>query len=177
MRTRSAFGPLLLAFVACSDAPRAPRPSPPVSAQLPPGHPELPADHPDLAGPAIDPEAVFSGTLRLAGPLAEVRTGFVFFSVRPKGQRGPLLGYRIDLADPDLREPVLVRTSDGTRELNFLLNQRTSMMPGAVPRDVALEFQVMYDPDGDIDTQDGRYETVVPTKIGDELSLDLPASG
>lgn len=192
MRTRTTFFPLVVVLCACSDAPRsvpiagASSPKASASRELPPGHPTLPADHPPV-GPAVtvhaapnkpaeDPSIVFSGSARLVGPLRDAKTGFVFVSVRPKGQIGPLLTYRIDLADPDLREPVLVAHADGTRELNFILNQRTSLMPSDVPRDIALELQLLYDPDGDIDTKAGRHETVVPTVIGREHALELPAN-
>lgn len=186
MRTRLTTLSLILTLAACSDAPRSVpvEARKPASQALPAGHPDVPAGHPPVgpaatahtapAAPPNDPSIVFSGSAKLVGPLAETATGFVFVSVRQKGAIGPLLSYRIDLADPNLREPVLVKHADGTRELNFILNQRTSLMPSDVPRDEALELQLLYDPDGDIDTKEGRHETVVPTVIGREHTLELP---
>ena len=177
---------LALVLSACSDAPRSVpvEARKPASQALPAGHPDVPAGHPPVgpaatpdtapAAPPSDPSIVFTGSAKLVGPLADAKTGFVFVSVREKGAVGPLLSYRIDLADPNLREPVLVTHADGTRELNFILNQRTSLMPSDVPRDIPLELQLLYDPDGDIDTKESRHETVVPTVIGSEHALELP---
>jgi hypothetical protein len=166
-----------LGLLSCSDAPRdVPASQQPRKSGMPPDHPTLPADHPPIDQPATDPSIEFSGRARLVGELAAAKGGFVFFSVRPRGTKGPLLTYRIDLADPKLAEPVLTTGADGVRELHFVLNQRTSMMPGDVPRDVEVELQALYDPDGDIDSKDGRYEAVVPVQIGaSDIVLEIGA--
>src|SRR5262249_10483435 len=128
---------LFTSLAACSDAPRpvaassqASQPStlPPDHPTLPDDHPKLPSNHPSIDEPALDPAIEFSGRARLVGALRDVKIGFVFFSVRTPGARAPLLSYRIDLNDPNLREPVLVTEPDGVREINFVLNQRTTMM-------------------------------------------------
>jgi hypothetical protein len=179
---------ILALAAACSDAPR----SVPVtktasgmgggtkSGELPANHP--PIGNTDASAHAetdsdIDPTAQFSGKVILVGELAKKHEGAVFISVRPVSGRTPFLSYKVDLATA--KAPVLVDAADGTRELHFVLNASTSMMPGnGVPKDVPLEVQVMYSPGGFVDTKDGQTSAVTPAKSGDaDLVLTLKSNG
>ena len=179
---------VLALAAACSDAPR----SVPVtknasgmgggtkSGELPANHPPIGNTEPSAhAEPDsdIDATAQFSGKVILAGDLAKKREGAVFVSVRPVGGRTPFLSYKVDLARATA--PILVDVPDGTRELHFVLNASTSMMPGnGVPKDVPLEVHVMYSPGGFVDTKDGQTSAVTPAKSGDTgLVLTLKPNG
>jgi hypothetical protein len=172
---------VLVIAAACSDAPR----SVPVSKSsgsmgssgaLPANHPAIGKTDDNEPEPDLDATAQFSGKAILTGELAKKREGFVFVSVRPVGGRTPFLSYKVDLSKATA--PTLVDGEGGTRELHFVLNNSTSMMPGGVPKEVPLELQVLFDPDGFVDTKDGVISAVAPAKSGDsDLVLTLASKG
>jgi hypothetical protein len=118
------------------------------------------------APPATDPSAEFTGKIVLTGELAKARTGAVFISVGPAGQRIVYISYKVDLADPKAVPPLVVDMPDGSREIHFVLNSRTSMMGGEVQTGVELELKAKYSPTGFVDPTPGIVETAVPTVIG-----------
>jgi hypothetical protein len=175
--------PTFLAVIAlvaaCSDAPRSVPTSKSSGGQTgmgatKPG--DLPPNHPPIDGAsggasnehsdATDPNAEFTGKVVLTGALAKAKTGAVFISVGPAGQRIVYISYKIDLADPKAAPPLVVDLPDGSREIHFVLNSRTSMMGGEVQTGVELELKAKYSPTGFVDPTPGIVETAVPTKIG-----------
>ncbi len=183
-RTLLSTSPILLAaLAACSDAPSAvqtPAAHAPASDPHDP-HAGLPAGHPPL-DPVQGAEDVgqVAGRAVLRGELANATAGCLFVTLRQAGQRMPTWTYRVDLDDPDVARKGLAAAADGARELTFVLNQKTSLMKVPVDTTVPLEVQVMFDPDGNVDSREGQVSAVAPAKLGDEdvlLELAPEAKG
>jgi hypothetical protein len=156
---------------------------PPLAGQLPPGHPpldsQLPPGHPTLGGAArgmphgmpnvghgtngtATGEVLFAGSVVLAGELGERRQGGVFVIARAPGGGGSLLVRKLEVSEGE-------RGADGARILAFELTDQDSHGV-QIPPDVQLE--VYYDPDGIVETREGRVTRVFPATRGD-LSLRL----
>jgi hypothetical protein len=178
-RTLLSTSPILLAaLAACSDAPgaaHAPAAHAPAASNPHDPHAGLPAGHPPLA-PVHGAEDVgqVAGRAVLRGELASATGGCLFVTLRQAGQRMPTWTYRVDLDDPDAAKKGLAEAKDGARELTFVLNQRTSLMKVPVDTTVPLEVQVMFDPDGNVDSREGQVSSIAPAKLGDEdVRLEL----
>jgi hypothetical protein len=189
--TRSARSAALLVATAllsgaCGDAPQPVDTPPPRPAALPAGHPPvaggganaaqgLPPDHPAIGGgapAAAGPDAVFEGRAILGGELAHVDEGFLIVSVRAKGSRAPMRSYKTAVDDPRATE-----SAGETRIFRFRLDRDTDMMGGGeVPEGIPLELQVLYDPDGYVDSKEGQESAVVPVERGQGgIEIRLPA--
>ncbi|HVS11677.1 MAG TPA: hypothetical protein VMS76_17550 [Planctomycetota bacterium] len=175
-----------LVSIACGDAPQPVDTPPPRPAALPPGHPPvagggastprgLPPDHPPIGGgapAAAGPDAVFEGRVILSGELAHVDEGFLIVSVRAKGSKAPMRSYKTAVDDPRTTE-----SAGETRIFHFRLDRDTDMMGGGeVPEGIPLELQVLYDPDGYVESKEGQEIAVVPVERGQGgIEVRLPA--
>jgi hypothetical protein len=189
--TRSArSAALLVATVllsgACGDAPQPVETPPSRPAALPAGHPPLagsgastapglPPEHPPIGGgapAAAGPDVVFEGRAILGGELAHVDEGFLIVSVRAKGSKAPMRSYKSAVDDPRATE-----SAGETRIFRFRLDRDTDMMGGGeVPEGIPLELQVLYDPDGYVDSKEGQESAVVPVERGQGgIEIRLPA--
>lgn len=186
---RSAALAVALLVAGCGDAPQ-PVASPPARpAALPAGHPPvagpgatgangargLPPDHPPIAAPEpadAGPDAVFEGRAILGGELAHVDEGFLIVSVRAKGSRAPMRSYKAAIDDPRATE-----AAGDERIFRFRLDRATDMMGGGpIPEGIPLELQVLYDPDGFVDSKEGQESAVVEVERGQSgIEVRLPA--
>lgn len=153
---------------------------PPIPGTLPPGHPPLPgmqagsphgSPHGEHGAPSGEP--IFAGYIVLAGEIAHRSEGAVFVIARAPGQAGSLLVRKLELSDGELR-------ADGTRSIPFELSEQDSH--GAqIPAQVQIE--VYYDPDGIVETREGRVGRTQSALRGDlqlRIVLDpdqAPAAG
>lgn len=157
---------------------------PPINPQLPPGHPPLqgsgdphgphgqasPPHGMPRPGHAPTGEVLFAGRVELMGPIAQQTRGGVFLIARAPGQGGSLLVRKLEVADGELRE-------DGTRVLAFELSDQDSHGT-PIPAEVLLE--VYFDPDGIVETREGRVGSTSEAKRGDlelRIVLDPAAAG
>lgn len=164
----------LLAFPGCGDAPRSAAPEIASSraaesgGALPAGHPSLDAAHAASSGGQVAGRAI------LKGELAEATTGCLFVTLRIAGQRMPTWSYRVEMTDPAESKQGLAPAKDGVRELIFVLNEQTTLFQGAIDPLAEYEVQVMYDPDGSVDSKEGQVVAIAPAKIGaEDLYLEL----
>jgi hypothetical protein len=164
-----------LVFPACGDAPRsAPPEGPDASAPSDP-HAGLPSGHPslDAAQPPASSGQV-AGRAILKGDLAQASSGCLFVTLRIADQKMPTWTYRVDVVDPSKSGQGLAASKDGVRELIFVLNQQTSLFPGAIDPTGRYEVQVMYDPDANVDSKEGQVSAIAKAKIGaDDVYLEL----
>jgi hypothetical protein len=169
----------ILAFPGCGDAPRsatpesagAPAPSD-AREGLPAGHPAVDSASKPSSGAQVAGRAI------LKGALAETASGCIFVTLRITGQRIPTWSYRVEMLDPAESKQGLGVAKDGVRELLFVLNEQTTLMQGAIDPLAQYEVQIMYDPDGSVDSKEGQVAAIAPAKLGaEDLYLELdPAS-
>jgi len=168
---------------ACGDAPQPVDTPPARPAALPAGHPPvagataargLPPDHPPIGGAApaaAGPDAVFEGRVILGGELAHVDEGYLMVSVRAKGSKAPMRSYKAAIDDPQATQ-----SAGDTRIFRFRLDRDTDMMGGGpIPEGIPLELQVLYDPDGFVDSKEGQESAVVAVERGQSgIEVRLP---
>lgn len=142
--------PLLLALTSCGDGPE----------------PYEPGAESRPAASAASSEVHFHGKAVLKGALAEATEGAVMVSVRPQGVNMPVWTYKIPMDGPE------VRSEGGERAVHFDLSAANSMIPGDVPLDVPLEVQVMYSPNGYVESE-GIVKTAGPAEPGEAVELVL----
>src|SRR5687768_7543910 len=169
----------ILAFPGCGDAPRSAAPESAGAPAPSDARGGLPAGHPPLESAAKpSSNAQVAGRAILKGALAETTSGCVFVTLRIADQRMPTWTYRVDMLDPAESKQGLGAAKDGVRELIFVLNEQTTLMQGAIDPLARYEVQIMYDPDGSVDSKEGQVVAIAPAKLGaDDLYLELdPAS-
>jgi hypothetical protein len=176
---------LVLFLAACGDAPKPAPTHQPVDPHAglpnaPSSVGQLPADHPPIGDAGMRPDPTqFAGRVVLKGSLAQATTGALFITLHPAGSRMPIWSYKVDLDDPAADRKGLAPAKDGTRELTFALNQKTTMFPGNLPQAGELELAILYDPDKSVDSKEGQVRVAVPAKPGDVgllLELDPDAA-
>lgn len=133
---------LLLFLVACGQGSVPVEPSGPADSST-----EVPAAPSDPhAGLGVQASARFAGVVRLQGELAQLKSGFVFVSIKPKGIAMPCYSRKYALADGEVEAG-----EAGERVLRFELDQSHSL-GGLVPGELVAE--AYFDPDGLVETKE-----------------------
>jgi hypothetical protein len=167
--------PVLL-LAACGDAPQKVDPPPPAprNAQAhsaDDGHDHSADDGHDHSAPAGGSPS-FSGVIVLKGPRAESDSGVLMVSLVSRGQRMPRMSYRLPLTG-------LPPAVDGERRIPFRLDEKSDMLPGALPAELEgtpLDLSVRFDQDGMVETREGDVTVASPVGWGAE-GLEIVVGG
>lgn len=147
-----------------------PQGHPPLPGQMPAGHPPLGGSphgaphggHAAVGGAPVGPgEALLGGRVVLRGALAERREGGVFLIGRASGA-GMLLVRKLELSEA---RP----GAEGVLELAFQLDGQDVTASSLPDR---MQLEVYFDPDGVVETREGRVGRTFEVERGD-LALEL----
>lgn len=124
--------------------------------------------HGGVGTQAGEGEPLWAGSIELRGELSSREDGSLFVVVRPPGGGMPLVVRKFDLADaPPAPEGQL-------RHVSFRLASGDAMFLASPPPEVC-DMEVYFDPDGVVETKEGRVGGTVQVNKGDlglHLSLD-----